>query len=140
MDKRVIGLAILAFVISLGVIFAEATLVGILAAQSGPTAPHDITLTELEWRGLWHSVLFAWGLPSALGALLIACFKPCRWAWYSAFAVLPHVAEIVYGAVSYARLGIPFGYSLLSGAVNLALLPLFLWLYYATIRRHMKAA
>ncbi len=139
MDKRTLGRCILAFVLGFGVSFAEITLVGILATQAGLTTPHDITQEMLDWQGLWHGALFIWSLPSALGALLIASFKPRRWALYSAFAVLPHGVEIISGAVTYARLGIPFGYSLLSGTVNLALLPLFLWLYYALIRRHTSS-
>lgn len=131
MDKRVLGLAVLAMFIGIAVMFVEVMLVGVLASQAGPM-PHDITLSQLQWRGLWQGVVFISGLPSALGALLIASFKPRLWALYSACAILPMAVVIIAG------IGPAPGYHLLSGSVNLAILPSFLGLYYLVIRRHSK--
>jgi hypothetical protein len=136
MDKRIIGFAAAAIVIGGAVLYAEFWIVGLFALQAGPTTPHDITRSALELRGLWHGLLWFWSLPSALGALLIACFKPRRWALYSVCAVAPGVLEEIWGAVRVAQNGIPVGYQLFSAAIGLSLLPLFLGLYYALIRRH----
>lgn len=139
MDKRVIGFAVLAVLIGAAVLFAEAMLIGVLAAQAGPITPHDISLGEVEWRGLWHTVVFAWGLPSALGALIIASFKPRRWMLYSLGAIIPQLIGVAFAAVTTEFIGGPLGYQLLSLALHMALLPLFLALYYALIRRHSAA-
>jgi len=139
MDKRTIGSAVIAILVGGAVLFAQATLIGVLASISGPTTPHDITRVGLEWRGLWHSLLFTWSLPAALGALLIAALKPRHWSLYSACAIAPGLILAVEGALGLDQYGSSSGYYLLSNLANLALLPLFLGLYYALIRRHAAA-
>lgn len=136
MDKRVVGFAVLAVVIGCVVLYTEAWIVGLAAAQAGPTVPRDITGSELELRGLMHGWLWFWGLPSVLGALLIGTFKPRRWALYSACAIAPGLILTVQGALGLEPHGISASYYLLSNLVNVAQLPLYLALYYALIRRH----
>jgi hypothetical protein len=139
MERRTLILATSAVVIGLGVLLAQTTLVGLLAAQTGPTTPQDITRPELEWRGLWHSLLFTWSLPAALGALVIAYFKPRRWMLYSACAVAPDLIFNIQGVVWLQQHGMLTAYDLLSHLVHLVLIPLFLRIYYAMIRRHGAA-
>jgi len=142
MDKRVIGFAAAAIVIGGAVLFVQVASIGILASMSGAPTPHGNTRMDLEWRGLWHMLLFTWSLPAALGALLIACFKPRRWVLYSACAIAPDVIFNIQGIIWIFQYGAAAaaGYEvLLVLLVHLTLIPIFLGLYYALIRRHAAA-
>jgi hypothetical protein len=130
MYKRVIGFAVLAILVGVAVVFTQAWIIGLFAAQASPVTPRNITLGELELRGLWYGVLWFWGLPSALGALLIAFFTPKRWILYSSCAALPVALAM------FAGLSNPTAYGVITGLINLALMPLFLGLYYSLVRRH----
>jgi hypothetical protein len=141
MDRRILLQGFLAFLIGFAVLLAEVTVAGILACNFQRTnIPHDITMLAFQVQEFALGLLTIWGLASLIGAWLLALLKPRRWGLYSLCAVTPGVIEAVWGAVRVAHEGIPVGYQLLSDAVRLALVPLFLALIYATLRRQMGAA
>lgn len=135
MDRRIVNMATSAVVIGIGVRLAETLIAGGVASSSGPY-PHDMSLLAFEWQELWRSVVLIWGLPSALGAFLVACLKPPNWVLYAACAMLPGALLTIERAIGLMHYEIPYLFVLFLDLVNLALLPLFLWLYYALIRRH----
>lgn len=141
MDKRVIGFAVLAVLIGAIVLYTEVWIIGLFAAQAGPVMPRDITRSELELRGFWHGLLWLWGLPSALGALLIAFFKPRRWLLYSLCAILPDLALTLGSMIDLvSATGTAYlGPRSVEALLHLSLMPSFLALYYALIRRHSAA-
>jgi hypothetical protein len=54
--------------------------------------------------------------------------------------VLAQLGDLIASLVNTIRLGAPVGDLLFMHAANMALIPLFLALYYALIRRHGGAA
>src|ERR1700743_1289271 len=133
MDRRIINMALSAVLLGAGVRLREGVTSAALAVPMISGTLHDMSPLAFDWRELWRGVLLIWGLPSALGAFLVACLKPQRWVLYGACACVPGLLMTIQRTVIMVRYDIFSGYFLFLDLVNLALLPLFLWLFYSLI-------
>ncbi len=141
MDKPTLptlGHCALAFLIGAVLLFVEVYLVGIFAHYYMPTQVFhdDLSPTHFYLRGLAFSLLNIWIAPSLLAAWLLALLKPRRWLLYSACVVLPGIIELAWGLAAIQGMSVVEYVVTAESIIRILLVPLFLWLIYATIRRH----